>query len=98
MWHFVFRDDVTASPRLQVCKRLGEAGANIMVGVVGVQEYGDKLNEDLAKRFAVQKESFPVYKLFLAGSSVPIAYTGEVVFVESLGWRAVPCRLTAWDR
>jgi len=62
----------------EVCKRLGEAGADIMVGVVGVQEYGDKLNEDLAERFAVQKESFPVYKLFLAGSSVPIAYNGEV--------------------
>merc|ERR1711871_1913889 len=62
----------------ELCKRLGEAGADVLVGVVGVQEYGDKLNQDLAERFAVQKESFPVYKLFLAGSSVPIAYTGEV--------------------
>merc|ERR1739847_189719 len=27
----------------ELCKRLGEAGANLLVGVVGVEEYGDKL-------------------------------------------------------
>jgi len=62
----------------EVCKRLGEAGANMIVGVVGVQEYGDKLNEDLAEKFAVKKDDFPVYKLFKAGSMTPIDYSGEV--------------------
>merc|ERR1712196_52312 len=62
----------------EVCKRLGESGADILVGVVGVQEYGDKLNEDMAERFQVKKDDFPVYKLFLKGSSTPIDFKGEV--------------------
>merc|ERR1711871_9812 len=62
----------------EVCKRLGEGGADVLVGVVGVQEYGDKLNQDLADKFGAKKEQFPLYKLFLKGSKTPIDYTGEV--------------------
>jgi len=63
----------------EVCKRIGEAGANdMLVATVGVQEYGDKLNEDLAKRFSVSKDDFPTYKLFKKGSSTPVDYKGEV--------------------
>merc|ERR1711871_167575 len=62
----------------ELCKRLGEAGADILVGVVGVQEYGDKLNQDLSDKFKLNKDDFPVYKLFTKGSSVPVDYKGEV--------------------
>jgi len=62
----------------EVCKRVGESGANVHIGVVGVQEYGDKMNADLAKRFGVSKDDFPEYYLFKAGSSEPIKFNGEV--------------------
>jgi len=62
----------------EVCKRIGEADASMFVGVVAVQEYGDKLNEDLAARFGVKKDNFPVYKLFKKGSTTPVDYKGEV--------------------
>merc|ERR1711959_386721 len=45
---------------------------------VGVQEYGDKLNEDMATRFSVKTTDFPVYKLFKKGSATPVDYKGEV--------------------
>merc|ERR1711907_161221 len=63
----------------EVSKRIGEGGASdMLVGVVGVQEYGDKVNEDLAARFSVKKDDFPVYKLFKSRSTTPIDYKGEV--------------------
>merc|ERR1711907_374175 len=63
----------------ELAKRIGEAGANdMLVATVGVQEYGDKLNEDLSTRFSVKKDDFPVYKLFKKGSTTPVDYKGEV--------------------
>eukprot|EP00996_Jenningsia_fusiforme_P000834 NODE_1758_length_1416_cov_24.426481_g1587_i0.p1 GENE.NODE_1758_length_1416_cov_24.426481_g1587_i0~~NODE_1758_length_1416_cov_24.426481_g1587_i0.p1 ORF type:complete len:430 (+),score=131.81 NODE_1758_length_1416_cov_24.426481_g1587_i0:63-1292(+) len=35
-----------------------------LIGVVGVQDYGEKENADLAERFGVSADNFPVFKLF----------------------------------
>lgn len=50
---------------------------DFLVAEVGVQDYGDKENADLAERFGVKKDDFPVLKLFLAGKEEPITYSGE---------------------
>ena len=42
-----------------------------------VLDYGDNENSDLAERFKVKKEDFPVYKLFVKGKTAPVAYTGN---------------------
>ena len=41
-------------------------------------DYGEKDNSDLAERFGVTKEDYPVYKMFLQGTKDPIPYTGDV--------------------
>ena len=39
----------------------------LLLGQVGVQDYGDKLNEDLRERFDVKADDFPVHLLYRKG-------------------------------
>jgi endoplasmic reticulum protein 29 len=57
---------------------VGGSSAAMLVADVGVSEYGDKDNKDLADRFSIKTDEFPQYRLFLKGSSTsPTSYTGE---------------------
>jgi len=59
--------------------KIGEhALPDLLLATVGVQDYGDKVNEDLRQRFAVDPAAFPAFRLFRKGSTEPIPYTGEV--------------------
>lgn len=61
-------------------KTLGESSADALVCDVGVSEYGDKDNADLAQRFSVKPEEFPQYRFWTKGSdssSDPVKYSGE---------------------
>jgi endoplasmic reticulum protein 29 len=46
--------------------------------VLTLADYGDKLNDDLRERFGLNKDDFPVFKIFKKGTSDPVAYTGEI--------------------
>lgn len=51
---------------------------NLLVAVVGVKDYGDKDNDDLAIRFGVKTDKFPVIKLFdKSNIEQPIEFTGD---------------------
>lgn len=50
---------------------------DLLVAEVGVKDYGDKDNSDLADKFKVAKEDFPVVKLFVRGRADPLSFTGE---------------------
>lgn len=50
---------------------------DFLVAEVGVQDYGDKENMDLAERYGVKKDDFPVVKLFMSGQQEPVTYDGE---------------------
>mmetsp|Transcript_92426 Transcript_92426/g.128305 ORF Transcript_92426/g.128305 Transcript_92426/m.128305 type:complete len:246 (-) Transcript_92426:174-911(-) len=54
------------------------AKTTLLVGEVGVQDYGDKENDDLRERFNVNADDYPVFKMFKNGASDPITYTGDV--------------------
>ena len=41
-------------------------------------EYGEKENDELRERFNINKEEFPVYKLFKQNEATPIDFTGEI--------------------
>ena len=41
-------------------------------------EYGEKENDHLRERFSINKEDFPVYKLFIEGKKEPIDFKGEI--------------------
>merc|ERR1719284_209638 len=60
-------------------KTVGESSADMLVCDVGVSEYGDKDNSDIAERFAIKTEDFPQYRLFLKGADVaaPIKFAGD---------------------
>lgn len=47
-------------------------------------DYGDKDNSDLAERFGVKKENYPVYKLFLQGKPEPVTYTGDYKSADAI--------------
>lgn len=40
-------------------------------------DYGEKENSDLAERYGVSKEHYPVYRLFINGDLEGIPYTGD---------------------
>jgi len=63
----------------EYAKTVGESGADLLSADVGVSEYGDKDNSDIADRFGVKTEDFPHFLLFTKGmksSGSPIVYTG----------------------
>ncbi|XP_067135242.1 endoplasmic reticulum resident protein 29 [Centruroides vittatus] len=49
----------------------------LLVAEVGVKDYGDRENSDLADHYGVSKENFPVVKLFVQGTKEPYTFTGE---------------------
>ncbi|KAG8233421.1 hypothetical protein J437_LFUL013415 [Ladona fulva] len=48
---------------------------DLLVGEVGVKDYGDQENSDLAERYKVSKEDFPVIKLFVEGKTDPFTFS-----------------------
>ncbi|KAL1140809.1 hypothetical protein AAG570_000737 [Ranatra chinensis] len=40
---------------------------DLLIGEVQVKDYGDKINEDLAKKYNVNKDDYPLVKLFVKG-------------------------------
>lgn len=50
---------------------------DLLVGEVGVKDYGEKENSDLAEKYKVNKDDFPVVKLFVSGKDDPITFTNE---------------------
>lgn len=55
----------------------GRGSPDLLVAEVGVKDYGDNENMDLAERFGVVKDDFPVVKLFMTGKEDPINFEGE---------------------
>ena len=47
---------------------------DILVAEVGVKDYGDKENVNIAERYKIVKEEYPVMLLFTAGKTEPIRY------------------------
>ncbi len=41
-------------------------------------DYGEKKNDDLREKYDVDKDKFPVYKMFKAGGGKPVSFKGEV--------------------
>lgn len=62
-------------------KRFAERSSSqkdLLVAEVGVSEYGEKENDPLRERFGVNKEDYPVYKMFLKGDvEHPVNYSGD---------------------
>ena len=55
-----------------------KATPDLLVADVGVRDYGEKENEDIANRYAVKKDDFPQIRLFLNGDlEKPIAFDGN---------------------
>merc|ERR1719248_281470 len=60
--------------------KLGDSAADMLVCDVGVSEYGDKDNSDIAERYSIKNDDFPQYRLWLKGKSSstdPTAYKGD---------------------
>lgn len=55
----------------------GRGSPELLVAEVGVKDYGDMENTDLAERFEVKKEDFPKVMLFVAGKEEPLVYEGD---------------------
>jgi endoplasmic reticulum protein 29 len=56
------------------------SNGNILVADVGIKDYGDKENVDLAERYKVVKEDYPVVLLFLQDQSQPIRFSVKSFF------------------
>lgn len=49
---------------------------DLLIAEVGIKDYGEKENFDLAEKYGVKKDDFPVIKLFVQGQNDPITFTG----------------------
>jgi endoplasmic reticulum protein 29 len=59
---------------------VGGSSADALVCDVGVSEYGDKDNSDLAERFSIKTDSFPQFRFWAKGkasSTDPIVFSGD---------------------
>ena len=58
---------------------------DLLVAEIGVKDYGEKENEDLAQKYGVKKEDFPAVKLFLNGNlEKPIVFDDKDFKVDNL--------------
>lgn len=64
-------------PKQEEYEKVCEASANIddlIVVEIPVKDYGEKENSNLAQKYGVLKDDFPVVKLFKQGQSEPISF------------------------
>lgn len=57
-------------PKHEAYLKMAEAvkfAPEVLAAEVPIKDYGDKDNQDLADRFKVDKEKYPVIKLFMKG-------------------------------
>ena len=57
---------------------------DLLVGEVGVKDYGEKENADLAERYKVNKDDFPVVKLFVADVSEPYTFSDSEFTADNI--------------
>jgi len=92
----------------EYAKTVGESAAALLSADVGVSEYGDKDNSDLAERFGVKTDDFPRFLLFTKGmtsTDSPIVYSGEKKTEEFLrfaqekagAWIGLPGQIKEMD-
>ena len=55
-------------------------GTRFLLAGVGVQRSGTKDNDDLRERFRLNRDEFPVFKLFKKGGKKPIHYHGGITY------------------
>jgi endoplasmic reticulum protein 29 len=78
-------------------KTVGQSSADLLSCDVGVSEYGDKDNADLAERYSIKSEDFPQYRLWTKGSASrdqPIKFDGAKKTADFL--RFVQEKAGAW--
>merc|ERR1719378_1171247 len=81
----------------EYAKTVGESAADLLSCDVGVSEYGDKDNADIAERFSIKTDDFPQYRLWKKGmtsTDEPIKFSGEKKADEFL--RFVQEKAGAW--
>merc|ERR1719217_1707917 len=64
----------------EYAKTVGESAADLLSCDVGVSEYGDKDNSDIAERFSIKTDDFPQYRLWKKGkasSTDPVSYSAD---------------------
>jgi len=92
----------------EYAKTVGESAAELLTADVGVAEYGDKDNSDLAERFSIKSDDFPQYRLWKKGmlsTAEPIKFTGDKKADEFLrfvqekagAWIGLPGQIKALD-
>ena len=83
--------------------------SSLVVAEVGVQDYGDKENDDIREKFKVDAENFPAFFLFKEGTAAdgtPIKFDGDVttnglkrfVTAETGIWIGLAGTLEAFDK
>lgn len=50
---------------------------DLLVAEVGVKDFGNKDNADIAKRYDIKKEDYPAVRLFLQGKTEPFKFVAE---------------------
>ena len=51
--------------------------SDILIAEVGVKDFGNKDNTDLAERYKIKKEEYPAVLLFLHGKKEPLKFVAE---------------------
>nr|XP_039257439.1 endoplasmic reticulum resident protein 29-like [Styela clava] len=55
---------------------------DFIIAEVGINEYGEKENQDLANRYGIRKDNYPQYRLFKGDLDSPISHSGGTTHFE----------------
>jgi len=82
-------DETSGGDFAKLCSQ-GQFVKNLLFGEVGVEEHGDQVNQDLAKRYKVKSSDFPVYLLFKPGQEEPLRFAPfpDPAAIEPHDWDA----------